>query len=665
MTRVGHFSAGMARMATLPAFLDAELERIRPWRATSFDVVAGWGRKPSWEAARRYAQDRQLPLWTLEDGFFRSLGLGVTGSPAHSLIVDPIGIYFDATAPSRLEQMILADDLDTETRQRARRLMQQVVDWRLSKYNTAPDVPLPAGDGRPRVLVIDQTLNDASVRYGLADVVTFRRMLDEAIADNPGAEILVKIHPDVLAGKKQGYLLEAAQEAGCTLLADPRSPWAVLDAVDAVYTVTSQMGFEALLAGKTVHCFGMPFYAGWGLTHDRQSSPRRGASRDLVALFAHAVLRYPRYINPYTQQRCSPEEALGRIAEQYRQQEASRGRWLTVGLSRRKRRFVSDFLGPAADVSHVSAGPLPAAMDDNRPVVGWAASMPPEMPERAARAGRALWRVEDGFLRSVGLGVDLVEPLSLVLDSRGIYFDPTAPSNLEVLLAETRFDESLRARARALRKRLVALRLTKYNVGRSCDLNAPPGRKVILVPGQVETDASIRRGAGTVRTNRALLEATRAANPSAWIVYKPHPDVMSGARVGEVSPDGGLADRELVDADMTSLLDQVDEVHTMTSLAGFEALLRGVSVTTYGMPFYAGWGLTTDRLESLRRGRSLSLDELVAGTLILYPRYRDPVSGELVDVETAVSLLEAWKQARPAETLSLFQRVYRLVRRRR
>ncbi|RRQ23804.1 capsular polysaccharide biosynthesis protein [Guyparkeria sp. SCN-R1] len=665
MTCVGHFSAGMARIATLPVFLEAELVRIRPWRSTSPEVMAGWGRKPSWEKARRYAAHHRVPLWTLEDGFFRSLGLGVAGSPAHSLIVDPVGIYFDATAPSRLEQMILADDLDAETRQRAQHLMQQVVDWRLSKYNTAPDSPLPPSNGRPRVLVIDQTFNDASVRYGLANAETFRRMLDESIADNPGAEILVKIHPDVLAGKKQGYLLEAARAAGCTLLAEPRSPWAVLDAVDAVYTVTSQMGFEALLAGKTVHCFGMPFYAGWGLTRDRQSSPRRGVSRDLVALFAHAVLRYPRYINPYTRQPCSPEEALGRIAEQYRQQEVSRGRWQSVGLSRRKRRFVSDFLGAAADVSHVSAGTLPSSMDDDARVVGWAASMPLELPEREAQAGRGLWRVEDGFLRSVGLGVDLVEPLSLVLDSRGIYFDPTAPSDLEVLLAETRFDESMRVRARALRERLVALRLTKYNVGHACDLNAPPGRKVILVPGQVETDASIRCGAGAVRTNRQLLEAVRAANPSAWIVYKPHPDVISGARVGEVSSDDGLVDQELIDADMPSLLDQVDEVHTITSLAGFEAILRGVAVTTYGMPFYAGWGLTTDRLDAPRRGRSLSLDELVAGTLILYPRYRDPSSGELVDVETAVSLLEAWKKAQPAQALSLFQRFYRLVRRRR
>jgi capsular polysaccharide export protein len=59
----------------------------------------------------------------------------------------------------------------------------------------------------------------------------------------------------------------------------------------------------------------------------------------------------------------------------------------------------------------------------------------------------------------------------------------------------------------------------------------------------------------------------------------------------------------------------------MTSLAGFEGLLRGRRVVTYGMPFYAGWGLTADQYRSERRSRRLNLDELVAGCLLKYPRY--------------------------------------------
>jgi capsular polysaccharide export protein len=80
-------------------------------------------------------------------------------------------------------------------------------------------------------------------------------------------------------------------------------------------------------------------------------------------------------------------------------------------------------------------------------------------------------------------------------------------------------------------------------------------------------------------------------------------------------------------------------VHTISSLAGFEALLRGKAVTTYGAPFYAGWGLTTDRLRIPRRCRTASLDELVAAALIVYPLYLDPVTGKPCRVETVIARL--------------------------
>jgi capsular polysaccharide export protein len=147
----------------------------------------------------------------------------------------------------------------------------------------------------------------------------------------------------------------------------------------------------------------------------------------------------------------------------------------------------------------------------------------------------------------------------------------------------------------------------------------------VLVPGQVEDDASIRQGCESVRTNLALLEAARVACPEAFIVYKPHPDVASGNRRGQVPPDRALAHADWIEqeASLVSCIEAADAVHTMTSMAGFEALLRGKSVIVFGRPFYAGWGLTEDRLAIPRRTRSLSLDELVTGVLLRYPLYWD------------------------------------------
>jgi capsular polysaccharide export protein len=232
--------------------------------------------------------------------------------------------------------------------------------------------------------------------------------------------------------------------------------------------------------------------------------------------------------------------------------------------------------------------------------------------------------MEDGFLRSVRLGSELTAPGSLVLDRRGIYYDPTTPSDLEEILATASFTEEELGRAARLRERIVELGVSKYNLPtrRVMKLTPAPGQRVVFVPGQVQDDASIRLGSPVVRSDEQLLREVRRSRPDAYVVYKPHPDVLSGNRGGPVVDEAsGLWDARVEDVALPTCLGWVKEVHTMTSLVGFEALLRGLPVVTYGQPFYAGWGLTEDRDPVARRLRKLTLDELVAGTLFRYPRY--------------------------------------------
>ncbi|MHA6205819.1 capsular polysaccharide export protein, LipB/KpsS family [Dyella soli] len=271
-------------------------------------------------------------------------------------------------------------------------------------------------------------------------------------------------------------------------------------------------------------------------------------------------------------------------------------------------------------------------------------------------------RLEDGFLRSVGLGADLVQPLSWVVDTRGVYYDATRESDVEYLLQKASFDAALLERAAVLRKRLVESGITKYNVGSQRWQRPARTCRVILVPGQVESDASIALGAPGIRTNMDLLRAVRQSNPDAYIVYKPHPDVVAGLRArGNGEHDAtALADEIVVDSAMADMLPQVDEVHVLTSLAGFEALLRHKAVTAYGQPFYAGWGLTKDVVPVTRRTRRLALDDLVAAVLILYPRYISRVSGQLITVESALDELSAWRDAAPVR-MTLRRRLMRPV----
>jgi capsular polysaccharide export protein len=160
------------------------------------------------------------------------------------------------------------------------------------------------------------------------------------------------------------------------------------------------------------------------------------------------------------------------------------------------------------------------------------------------------------------------------------------------------------------------------------------------------------------------LARVRTANPDAFILYKPHPDVEAGHRAGKIA-DGvatNFADIVIRDISTAVILAEIDEVHTLTSLAGFEALLRGRRVVVYGRPFYAGWGLTRD-LPGIDRGRRLTLEELVAGALILYPRYLDPVTRLPCRPELVIERLASPELWRPGPLVAARRLQGLLVRR--
>ena len=169
----------------------------------------------------------------------------------------------------------------------------------------------------------------------------------------------------------------------------------------------------------------------------------------------------------------------------------------------------------------------------------------------------------------------------------------------------------------------------------------------MLVIGQVEADASVRFGGVDILSNTALLRAVREQFPNAFIVYKPHPDIATSVRFsGGSSADHQRAYDLLVsDVALVDCLPFVDALHTISSLSGFEALIRGVPVFCYGLPFYAGWGLTTDRHRLDRRTRKLSLLELIAGSLILYPSYLHPKSQLYCTPEALITALQDMKTA--------------------
>lgn len=284
-----------------------------------------------------------------------------------------------------------------------------------------------------------------------------------------------------------------------------------------------------------------------------------------------------------------------------------------------------------------------ADVDDRPgPVAVWRSKVSANTLAGLEERGRKLIEVEDGFLRSQGLGSDCVPPLSITVDRLGAHFDPSGPSALENLLQGGKFDQQDIQRAQDLRRAIVEAGLSKYSRGDDAIARPAGSREHVLVPGQVEDDRSVMLGGCGLSSNLELLRRVRSEAPDAYILYKPHPDVLAGHRAGSVPEEQCLqyADEIVGDESIGSLIDMVDEVHVNTSLAGFEALMRGKSVTTYGVPFYSGWGLTRDLGPvPSRRTTKRSIDELVAATLLSYPRYLDPATGLPCPPEVVVSRL--------------------------
>ncbi|MCP9851225.1 capsular polysaccharide biosynthesis protein [Cyanobium sp. Morenito 9A2] len=659
---IGAPCRGIASIVTLDALLMPH--RIVRGRSTcaKADVRAllAWGRKSSGRVAAALGVRRQLPVWLCEDGFLRSIELGSDGPPL-SLLVDDLGIYYDASVPSRLEQLI-CQPLDIDGRCRAAQLQQLWCENRVSKYNGFSESPVPS---EPFVLVVDQTAGDLSISHGLSTQQSFHEMLSAALFQYPHALVVVKVHPDVAAGRKRGHFSPAQlTDPRILVVHDGGHPTALLERAEAVFVVTSQLGFEALLWGQTVHCFGMPFYAGWGLTQDLLPAPlRRAGHRPTLERLIHACLvDYARYIDPHHHQRCSPERLIRSIGLQRRLRGELPSRIEVFGFKPWKQPILRCFLaGSRLRFRRRHSSPTVTATT----LAIWGREPGRGVARRVAESiPPALLHVEDGFVRSVGLGANLIEPLSWIIDRKGLYYDANHPSDLELLLENSHFSASDHLRSVRLCKQLVAASITKYNLPADPWQRPFEATRVVLVPGQVETDASIRYGAPLFTSNLAFLKAVRDSEPNAWIVYKPHPDVV--ARLRQNADDSAAfmvyCDEILTNASIAQLYDQVDALHVLTSLSGFEALLRGKEVHTWGMPFYAGWGLTHDRVCITRRKRTLSLEELVFNCLIVYPRYVSRHSGLFIEVEEAIAELIAWRSS-PPQRLGMRRGVFRHWRR--
>jgi capsular polysaccharide export protein len=588
-------------------------------------ISYGWGYRPSGLRAKnsgcRYVLYEDAPVRSLKPAY---------GGGVYGITVDSKGAMFDAAGESDLIDALQGEiEVDDGTPQ----MMERYRAMGISKYNWSLSADTSAYD--EGVLLVDQSRGDASMKYGGLDVSDFSRLFDDALTDNPESVVYIKTHPDRQFRKKKSCFSEKQlSHPRVQLLSADLSPADCFKFCSKVYVGTSLMGMEALVHGCEVVTYGWNFYAGWGLTTDRGRAPLppRARQHSVNELFQACYIDYAHYYDPDTLEPCDLPRIMDHIALQKRQWEMCRGSWSLAHLNPWQRHVLPRFIqGPQTQMSTTDSADYELVWGANKG------------QEELKFSGLGIIRVEDGFIRSKGLGANFHLPLSLVFDDTGIYYDARSPSRLERNLNAAQYIPEQLSEARELSQFLCKNKITKYQLGIE-DVKLPAdakGKKVILIPGQVDSDASIKYGSPRLKNNKELLEEVRAQHPEAYICYKPHPDLLSGAR-----PDKPLwlgienqVDYLVEQGDIISWIEAVDEVHTLTSTVGFEALMRNKPVFTYGLPFYAGWGLTGDWLDCERRTATRTLEELVYAVLIEYPTYLNPKTGEYTTALNAAKLL--------------------------
>ncbi|EAJ8948605.1 capsular polysaccharide biosynthesis protein, partial [Campylobacter jejuni] len=650
-----HYSISKKLIANVRNFYTISLYKKNS-KINKDDLFLGWGRKKSGLKAINLAKKYKAKFILLEDGFIRSLNLGVENSPSFSMVKDDIGIYYDATAPSKLENLLNTYEFKDEEIKQAKKAIELIKKYKISKYNNNLDIPDDYFQkDEKRVLIITQTANDASLEFGLAKGFKTVDMIKDAIKENPKSKIYIKIHPDVLSGKKQSDLDINSLPKECILITENFNPVALLEFFDKVYTKTSGMGFEALMQECECICYGMPFYAGWGLTKDKLECKRRMQKRSLEEVFYVAYILYAEYFNPCLNQKSNIFDTIQTLAKYKDIEKVNSNKLFMLGFTLWKRHFIKPFF-KAKDNEIIFLNSIKSLVryklkEDDKFFI-WGKKydentlknllLVKAKEQNLTNFTPKVSLVEDGFIRSISLGSDLTRPFSLIVDDKGLYIDPNKASKLEELLQNEIFDENMLNRAKNIIKILLENRFSKYNGLKHEDLkiNAKIGQKIILIPAQVEDDASIILG-GFGLSTLDLLKEVRAKNQDAYIIFKPHPDVLSGNRVGLKDETLILefCDEIVKDCSIDSAIKIADEIHTITSTSGFDALLRAKKVFAYGMPFYAGWGLTKDKYRCERRTRKLSLEELVAGALIAYPRYINPKTKTLCEIEVCLDIM--------------------------
>lgn len=285
------------------------LENIENFGFERIKFLLGYGIASVVNNIQIYLEHKNKPILFYEDSYLscitlmeshKKLGCDIKFEYPRSFFLDDLGQHFNVFQPSRLELMLNDKNLivTDKQKQEARKLIDFIVKNKLSKYNNQPIYkPIIGNQNRKKVLVIEQCRADYSIYMSGANDEVFDEMLQSAISENPNCDIIIKRHPEAVLGFNGGYYNISKAKKNIYPINITINPYSLLEIVDKVYVCSSTLGLEATMAGKEVHLFSCPSYAGWGFTKDRKSVNRRKHKRSIEEFVYITYFKYARYVN--------------------------------------------------------------------------------------------------------------------------------------------------------------------------------------------------------------------------------------------------------------------------------------------------------------------------------------------------------------------------------
>jgi capsular polysaccharide export protein len=629
-------------------------------RAHHCDEFVGWGYGVYAKKALQMATHYNKPFSFLEDGFLRSPFVSSISKAPYGLVKDSKAAYYDYSVVTDLETLICTTALSGAQKDKAELAINFFVTHKLGKFaitNDKQNTALPKDFGQNSLLLIDQVAGDLSLHYGGVTSKTAQQAYEHIKENYPDQKIYLKLHPEVLAGKKQGCFDFCHTDPDIICVTDCDLP-TLLSQGPQVFVLTSLAGFEGLLHQCNVTTFGLPWYCGYGLTHDYHPDIKplrdRRKTTDIYSLFHAAYIDYTHYIDPMTQQRLDIFTIMHFFARIKRHVNMMQGHILAIGIRPWKKKdfypWVKtpynqvSFCGSYADIKQqIEKNP----QTDFKLIV-WGYYKPEIIKQvKCTYPKLEIMRIEDGFLRSYGLGSDFFAPLSLCIDSGDLHFHAQNRENSDfhTAIRQSSCHDMALKRVQDFVKIMHDNRISKYNVEPKININVPKNKHIIFVSGQVSGDASLNYGGleAHLKDDFGLLSQVRKDYPASYILYKPHPDVTQGNRKKSKNDIycEAIYDQKIIKISIIDCIQVSDMTATLTSQTGFDALIRGKKVHCYGNAFYKNYGLCAN---DTPQSQAISLDNFIHAALIDYPIYQ--YEGQFILPEAAINIIIDQKQGK-------------------